>query len=144
MANAWYNGGLDAFAKGEVIWKASGGSTIEAILVDSGYTFSAAHTTLADVPATARHTNDGGSAVALTLIDAASGGVLDAADISFTGMSSAPAYTAIIVMKRTSAGDANTTLLHYIDTATSGLPTSSGATTVNVVWSNDTNKIAKL
>lgn len=144
MANAWYDGGLNAFGKGEVVWKASGGSTIEAILVDSGYTFSAAHTTLSDVGATARHTNDGGSAVALTLIDAASGGVLDANDISFTGLSAAPAYVAIIIYKRTSAGDGNTTLLLYIDTGTSGLPTSSGATQVNVVFDSGSNKIARL
>lgn len=144
MANAWYDDGLKAFAQGSVVWKASGGSTIEAILVDSGYTYSAAHTSLSDITATARHTNDGGSAVALTLSDAASGGILDASDITFSGMTSSPAYTAIVVYKRTSTGDANTTLLMYIDTGTSGLPTSSGATTVNVVWSNDTNKIAKL
>lgn len=144
MANAWYDGGLNAFGKGEVIWKASGGSTIEAILVDSGYTFSAAHTTLTDVGATARHTNDGGSAVALTLIDAASGGVLDASDPTFTGLTSAPAYNAILVYKRTSAGDANTTLLFYIDTATSGLPTSAGAASVAVVWDNGSNRVARL
>lgn len=144
MANAWYDAGLQAFGQGAVAWKASGGSTIEAILVDAGYTFSAAHTSLSDITATARHTNDGGSAVALTLSDAASGGILDASDITFSGMTSSPAYTAIVVYKRTSTGDANTTLLMYIDTGTSGLPTSSGATTVNVVWSNDTNKIAKL
>lgn len=144
MANAWYDRGLRAFAQGEIVWKAAGGSTIEAILVDSGYTFSAAHTTLVDITSTARHTNDGGSAVALTLTDAADGGILDASDITFSGMTSAPAYTAIVIYKRTSTGDANTTLLMYIDTGTSGLPTSSGATTVNVVWSNDTNKIAKI
>lgn len=144
MANAWYDGGLNEFAKGNVVWLASGGSTIEAIMVDSGYTFSAAHTTLSDVPSAARHTNDGGSAVALTLIDAASGGVLDANDISFTGLSSAPAYVAIIVYKRISAGDANTRLLLYIDTGTSGLPTSAGATQVNIVWDNGSNKIARI
>lgn len=144
MANAWYDGGLNEFGKGNVLWLASGGSTIEAIMVDSGYTYSAAHTTLSDVPSTARHTNDGGSAVALTLIDAASGGVLDANDISFTGMTSAPAYNAIIIYRRISSGDANTRLLLYIDTGTSGLPTSAGATTVNVVWDNGTNKIARL
>ena len=144
MANAWYDGGLNEFAKGNVVWLASGGSTIEAIMVDSGYTFSAAHTTLSDVPSTARHTNDGGSAVALTLIDAASGGVLDANDISFTGLTSAPAYVAIIVYKRISSGDANTRLLLYIDTGTSGLPTSAGATQVNIVWDNGSNKIARI
>jgi hypothetical protein len=144
MANAWYDSGLAAFGKGEVVWKNSGGSTIEAILVDSGYTFSASHDTLSDVGATARHTNDGGSAVALTLVDAADGGVLDASDISFTGMTASPAYTAIMVYKRISAGDANTQLLLYIDTGTSGLPTSAGATTVNVTWDNGANKVAKL
>lgn len=144
MANAWYNSGLDSFAKGEIVWKASGGSTIEAILVDSGYTYSAIHSSLSDVTSTARHTNDGGSAVALTLTDATGGGICDASDITFSGMTSAPAYTAIIIYKRTSTGDANTVLIAYIDTASSGLPTSSGATTVNVVWSNDTNKIFKI
>jgi hypothetical protein len=144
MANAWYDGGLNAFGKGEVIWKASGGSTVEAILVDSGYTYSAAHTTLTDIGATARHTNDGGSAVALTLIDAASGGVLDASDISFTGLTASPAYNALVIYKRTSAGDGNTTLLLYIDTGTSGLPTSAGATQVNVVFDSGTNKVARL
>ena len=144
MANAWYDRGLRNFAQGETLWKAAGGSTIEAILVDSGYAMLATHTTLVDIGATARHTNDGGSAVALTLTDAADGGILDATDITFTGMSSAPAYTGIVIYQRTSTGDANTTLLMYIDTGTSGLPTSSGATTVNVVWSNDTNKIAKI
>lgn len=144
MANAWYDGGLDAFGKGEVVWKASGGSTIEAILVDSAYTYSAAHTTLSNIPTTARHTNDGGSAVALTLIDAASGGVLDCNDITFTGLSSAPQYNAMVVYRRASAGDANTTLLLYIDTASSGLPTSAGATSVSVVVDNGTNKLARL
>lgn len=144
MANAWYDGGLNEFGLGNVAWKASGGSTIEAIMVDSGYTFSAAHTTLTDITSTARHTNDGGSAVALTLIDAASGGVLDANDISFTGLSSAPAYIAIVIYRRISSGDANTRLLLYIDTGTAGLPTSSGATQVNIVWDNGSNKIARI
>lgn len=144
MANAWYDGGLNEFALGNCAWKASGGSTIEAIMVDAGYTFSAAHTTLSDITSTARHTNDGGSAVALTLIDAASGGVLDANDISFTGLSSAPAYIAIVIYRRISSGDANTRLLLYIDTGTAGLPTSSGATQVNIVWDNGSNKIARI
>jgi hypothetical protein len=144
MANAWYDGGLNAFGRGQVAWLASGGSTIEAILVNSVYTFSAAHTTLSDITATARHTNDDGSAVALTLIDAASGGVLDANDISFTGMLSAPAYNAIVICQRISVGDANTRLLLYIDTGTSGLPTSAGAIQVNIAWDNGTNKVARL
>ena len=76
MSNTLYSAALTAFAKGEIVWKASGGSTVKAIIVDTAkYTFSDAHTNLSQVPAAARV----GSPVALTLVDAANGGVCDAA-----------------------------------------------------------------
>lgn len=139
MANTHYPKGLAAFAKGEVVWKASAGSDIRAILVDTAsYTYSAAHGNLSDIPGGARI----GSAVALTLIDAADGGVLDGNDISFTGLSGAPTIEALAIYKHTGT-ESTSTLLMYIDTAT-GLPVAANATQVDVQWSNGADKIGRL
>lgn len=55
MSNTLYSAALTAFAKGEIVWKASGGSTVKAVIVDTAnYTFSDAHTNLSQVPAAAR------------------------------------------------------------------------------------------
>ena len=125
MSNTLYSAALTAFAKGEIVWKASGGSTVKAVIVDTAnYTFSDAHTNLSEVPAAARV----GTPVPLTLVDAANGGVCDAA--------------AIVVYKDT--GTENTsTLIAYIDTGT-GLPTPAGVNSIAVSWDNGANKIFKL
>ena len=144
MANVFYDEGLKEIGQGDIVWKASGGSTIKAILVDTAsYTFSQTHTDLDDVPAAARVTNFSGTAQTLTLIDAAAGGVLDANDISFTGLSGAPSFEAIILYKDTGV-ESTSTLIMYIDTAASGLPTPASATQVDVTWNNGANKIAKI
>jgi hypothetical protein len=69
-------------------------------------------------------------------------GVFDAADISFTGLSSAPTIEALVIYKDTGA-DATSNLIAYIDTAT-GLPVAAAATQVDVTWDNGANKIFKL
>jgi hypothetical protein len=138
--SGWYLAGLDAFARGEVAWKATGGSTIVAVLIDLDfYTASlSADTTLADIPALAR------IAVSppLVLIDPANGGVLDANDISFTGLSSPPSGETLVLVHDTFV-ESTSTLLVYIDTAT-GLPTPVGVPQVNVAWDNGANKIARI
>lgn len=35
MSNTLYSAALTAFAKGEIVWKASGGSTVKAVIVDT-------------------------------------------------------------------------------------------------------------
>ena len=80
MSSNHYKKGMRRFARGEVAWKASGGAVVKAVLVDlDAYTpdFDA-HEFLADVTSGARY----GTPVALTLIDAADDGILDAADVS--------------------------------------------------------------
>lgn len=140
MANAWYDEGPKEFALGNIAWKASGGSSIKTLLVDTAaYTYSAAHANLSDIPGGARV----GTPVALTLIDAAAGGVLDANDVSFTGLVSPPSVEAIVVYKDTGV-EATSTLLCYIDQATSGLPTPAGVSQVDVSWNNGADKIARL
>lgn len=140
MSNAWYDEGLKQFALGNVAWKASGGSSVKALLVDTAsYTFSAAHANLSDVAPGARV----GTPVALTLIDAAAGGVLDANDVSFTGLTSPPTVEALILYKDTGV-EATSSLLCYIDTATSGLPTPAGVSQIDVAWNNGANRIARI
>jgi hypothetical protein len=135
MPNALYPKAKEA-ALGSGMNLASG--TVRAILVDtSAYTYSAAHQFLSSVAAGARV----GSAVTLaskTLTD----GVFDAADISFTGLTAAPSIEAIVLYVDTGS-EATSPLIAYIDTAT-GLPTSAGASQVDVAWSNGANRIFAL
>lgn len=92
---------------------------------------------LANIPSGARI----GSPVALTSKTNVLG-VLDAADISFTGLTSAPSIEALVIAKDTGS-TATSPLLVWIDSG-GGLPVSAGATQVDVTWSNDANKIVTL
>jgi hypothetical protein len=140
VSSGLYDGGRNAFARGDLAWKAAGGASVKAILIDAGaYTVDlVAHANLSDIPAGARI----GSAVALTLLDP-SAGVCDASDISFTALVGAPTIEALALYKDTGI-EATSTLIAYIDSATSGLPTPAGATQVDVTWNNGANKIFKL
>ena len=136
MSNALYGKGREAFANAGINW---GSDTIKAILVDTAsYTVSIdVHDNLDDIPAGARV----GTAVTLasktnTL------GVLDCADFSFTGLSSAPSIEALVIYKDTGT-ESTSTLIAYIDTAT-GLPVSAGATQVDVTVDSGANKLVKL
>lgn len=136
MANALYDSGRAAFGNAGINW---GSDTIKAQLIDTAsYTVNlATHAFLSDVAAGARI----GSAQTLASKTNTSG-VMDAADISITGISSAPTIEAMVIYKDTGA-EGTSQLIAYIDTAT-GLPTAAGATTVNVAWDNGVNKIFKL
>lgn len=136
MANARYDKASQKLAEAELNWTSD---TIKAILIDTAsYTVNlATHEFLSDIA--------GGAIVgsAVTLASKTNTlGVLDAADISFTGLSAAPTIEAIVIYKDTGSS-ATSPLLFYIDTAT-GLPTASGATQVDVAWDNGSNKIAKI
>jgi hypothetical protein len=136
MANALYDFGRQGFLEGTIDWDTD---TIQAILIDAAaYTVNlATHEFLSDIAGGARI----GSAVTLASKTVAAG-VADAADISFTSLSSAPSIEALVIYKSTGA-DATSRLIAYIDTAT-GLPVSAGATQVDVAFDNGANKIFKL
>lgn len=112
--------------------------TVKAMLVHTAtYTYGAAHQFFSDVSAGARV----GAAVTLsskTLTD----GVFDAADISVTGLVSAPSVEAVVLYVDTGV-EGTSPLVAYIDTS-SGLPVAAGATQVDVAWDNGTNRIFKL
>lgn len=139
MASMLYENALTEFALGNIKWKASGGSTIKAILVDADkYTAAATHKHLNEIPSTARV----GSAVALALVDAADGGVCDAADITFSDLESTPTVEAVVLYME-GASEATSPLIAFIDNGT-GLPTPVGVNAINVRWDNGVNKIFKL
>jgi len=147
MATSFYGKGRNAFAFGDVIWKASGGSTIKMTLIDTAnYTIGAnidvhQYMNLDTVLAAAKI-----ATVTLSLIDGALG-VLDAVDAAFTSVSGA-SVEAIIIWKDgggggTSQSGTTDLLLIYIDNA-SGLPVTPNGLDINYVFDNGANKIAKL
>lgn len=80
MSSNVYKKGVGRFARGEVAWKATGGAAVKAVLIDlDAYTPNFdTHEFLSDIPGGARF----GTPVALTLIDGADDGVLDANDVT--------------------------------------------------------------
>lgn len=139
MANGFYQFGMQQWAQGAVVWKASGGSTIRCILGDAAdYTVDlATHDFLNDVAGAAREEGP----ATLTLIDAALDGVCDASDIAFIGATGDPCE--FLLLYRFVTVDADSILLAYIDTAT-GLPVTLNGGDVNVAWDNGANKILKI
>lgn len=136
MANAVYGRGRQAFGNAEIDWN---DDTIHAILVDTAsYSVSIdVHEFLSDIPGGARV----GSPIVLSS-KTNTLGVMDAADISFTGLSAAPSIEAVVIYKSTGT-DSTSRLIAYIDTAT-GLPVSAGAPQVDITWDNGSNRIFKL
>lgn len=135
MANALYPKAKEA-ALGSGMNLSAG--TVKAYLIDTGaYTYSAAHQYLSDVPGGAR------IGTAQTLASKTlTNGVFDAADVTYSGLTSAPTIEAIVIAVDTGT-DATSPLIAYIDTAT-GLPISAGATGGTVAWDNGANKIFAL
>jgi len=137
MANALFDAGRNAFARGDILWKATGGSTIKVVLIDTGaYTVNlSTHANLSDVAAGARIVT-----ATLTLIDP-SAGVCDASDVNFGNVSGAQSE-ALIIYKDTGV-EATSTLIAYIDTAT-GLPVTPSGGPILITWDSGANKIFKL
>lgn len=139
-----YTSGREAFGRGEIIWKASGGSTIRAFLIDqANYTFSQSHDFLDDVPTNARAGNSSsstrGNGPQLTLIDCAAG-VCDASDLTFTSVTSGVTYEGLLLYKDDGSADSTSRLLAYYDTAT-GLTLTSNGANITVEWDNGANKV---
>lgn len=139
MANAWYTPGLKHFAKGEVIWKLAAGSSIKATLIDlADYSFVNTHEYMntGTVAAAAKVA----TSAAMTLVDAADGGVLDAADVTWPTVTGDQSEAIIVWLD---GGDGGTTaagtvsfLLMFIDTVSSGLPVTPNGGDITVSWLN--------
>ena len=113
--------------------------TVRAQLVDlAAYTYSAAHEFLSELPSGARV----GAPVTLTGKTVSDEGVFDAADMTVSGLVSAPSIEALVLYVDT-GDEATSPLMTIVDTAT-GLPIAAGATGGTVAWSNGTDRIARL
>lgn len=111
---------------------------IKAVLVDTGaYSVNlATHEFLSDIPSGARIATSGNLGT-----KSSTGGVFDAADITFTSVSGA-SVEAIVLYKDT--GSAGTSpLIAYIDSGT-GLPVTPNGGDISVVWDNGSSKIFEL
>lgn len=135
MANALYTKYLEAALQGQINWMSD---NIKVVLVDSAsYTVNlATHQYLSDVPSGSR------TATSANLSSkAATGGVADAADVTFSAVTG-PVSEILVIYKDT--GTASTSpLIAYIDTAT-GLPVTPNGGDITVVWPNDSGKIFTL
>jgi hypothetical protein len=113
-------------------------STVKVQLIDTAnYTYSASHQYLSDIPAGARV----GAPVTLSS-KAATNGVFDSADPTWTGLTGAPSIEAVVYYIDTGV-EATSRLVYFLDTAT-GLPVSAGSTGGTLVQDNGANKIFAL
>lgn len=123
MASGWYVEGKDSLANKEIDLT---GDTLKVVLVDTAlYAVDlATHSTLADIAAGARL----GEA---TLVNPTfNGGVLDADDVTISGMVSPASGEALVIYDDT----VSDRLLLYIDSASSGLPTPAGISSAAITW----------
>lgn len=134
MSNVLYDKGRNAFLTGGVNWTSD---TIKIALVSSSYTpdtandqyWSTVNTYLVNSAQTLASTT-------------ATAGVADAADVTFSAVSSGSTVKYLVIYKDT--GTASTSpLIALIDSYT-GLPFSTSGSDVTVVFDNGSNKIFKL
>lgn len=134
MANAIYDEARYGFANAEIDWDTD---TIKVILIDTAdYTFSQTHDYLNDVAGAAR------VATATLASKTNTGGILDAADVTFTSVTGDQSE-ALIIYKDTGV-ESTSRLILYIDTVSSGFPVTPNGGDIQVQWDNSTNKIFKL
>jgi hypothetical protein len=138
VANGFYEAGMRGFARGESVWKASGGDAFRTALIDTAdYTVNlSTHDFLDDVAAGAREETSGN----MTLIDPAGDGILDANDVAFVG--TAGDQCEAILVYRFETGDADSVPHFWWDSVT-GMPVTLGGD-VTVAWDNGANKLAKI
>lgn len=135
MANALYAKGREGFLDGSIDWDTN---TIKAVLLDAAeYTPNlATDDNLDDVPALARV----GTPQTLGS-KTVTGGVADAADITFPAVTGAVCEY-ILIYKDTGV-ESTSRLIALIDSATN-LPVTPNGGDINVAWDNGANKIFKL
>lgn len=130
MASVLFPKGKEKFLSGAIDLTSD---TIRVALVDTGvYTYSGAHEFYSSVSSGVVGTPQTLAGVSVT------DGVVDAADVTFTGVSGAT-VEALVLYKDT--GDAATSpLIAYIDSGT-GLPVTPNGGNIAVAWDNGANRI---
>lgn len=134
MANALYDKAREDFLGGTLSWS---GDTIKVVGVDSGYTFSAAHTNLSQVAS-----GDRVSTSAALSGKTITNGVADANDTVLPSVTNGVQVVGLVVYKDTGV-EATSRLIAFIDTGTN-IPVTGNGGDVNVAWSAATERIFKL
>lgn len=111
---------------------------VRAAICEAGYVFDVAHTDFTDLTAVAA------TSTALTA-KTATGGIADAADVVFSGLSAGPNIRAVVLYEHTGT-PATDTLIAYFDTNSAATPIDIERTgfDMQVRWSNGSLKIFRL
>ena len=140
MANALYDKAREAFLNGDLDWL---NDTIKVILLDinkvgSEYTVDLAnHQYLSSVPAGAR------IATATLASKTATGGVADAADITFSAVSNGDEACEALILYKDTGTESTSPLIAYIDDGIN-LPVTPDGRDIVVQWSDVYSRIFKL
>jgi hypothetical protein len=142
MANALYDKAREAFLNGDLDWL---NDTIKAILVDVKQADEtviydldlAADQYLSDVPVAAR------IATATLASKTATGGVADAADITFNAVSNEGEACEALILYKDTGSESTSPLIAYIDEGLS-LPITPNGGDIVLEWSNAHSKIFAL
>lgn len=142
MANAVYT----AFKQGILNAEYDLNTASIKVALVRGYTFSAAHATMADITGAGAGTINGVSAALTT--PTITGGVFDADDTTIATTSNASNHVLVLYQASAVGGGADVAaasqkLIAYFDTGT-GLPVVPGTGTLTITWANTTNRVLKI
>lgn len=130
-----YDAARESFLKGLIDFSTD---SIRAKLVSTAYTYSASHSTVADVAASTLSTSPALTSKTTTA------GVANAASVTFTAVPGGADGKAIVLYQHV-AGDNTDKIICYIDqTSDSSLPVTPNGGDIIVNWDTGANKIFKL
>lgn len=130
-----YDAARESFLKGLIDFSTD---SIRAKLVSTAYTYSASHSTVADVAASTLSTSPALTSKTTTA------GVANAASVTFTAVPGGTDGKAIVLYQHV-AGDNTDKIICYIDqTSDSSLPVTPNGGDIIVNWDTGANKIFKL
>ena len=142
MANALFDAGREGFLDGSIDWD----TAVIKIALVRGYTFSAAHKFVSDITTASGVLHVTSAALASKTV---TGGVADAADVTFTAVASNAANHSVLIFQSsavTGGADVAATaqrVIGWVDTGTN-FPIVPNGGDVTVSWDNGVNKIFKL
>lgn len=137
MSNTIYASAREKYLTGGLNWSSN---DMRVILCDSGYTYSAAHNFLDDVPSGARLATSG-ALTGKTTTD----GVADADDVTFPSVAAGDTVTSVIVYRHTGT-ESTSDLVLYMDETAAGASINRLTDGNDIVlrWSNSATKIFRL
>ena len=111
MASGMFDNGRNRFARGEIVWKASAGSTVKGNLIDTGVTAPnlATHTTMSDLRSAVV-----GSDTAISGMADPAAGVCNADDLVFSAVTGAH-VEGVVLWQEQSAADASRFLFLWVE-----------------------------